>query len=101
MARKEMPYTLPANLDENDHGSALAMFLQENTGTIFGTWRGTMKVADQRRLFGRKIGKGRICIDGDREWVQMSISMCFGTMRDTVFESTWASLDTAARVAVQ
>ena len=47
-----------------DYAAALALFLLEKTGSVFGRYEAHMKAAEQRALFGRSIGKGRIIIDG-------------------------------------
>jgi hypothetical protein len=90
-----MPYTVSphtAEAAQEDRAAGLAFFLQENVGSIFGTWSGNMKASDQRALFGRNIGKGLIYIDGAPEQVSMTMSVAFGAFRDTVFRATWADL---------
>ncbi len=75
-----------------DKGAAMAIFLLDNTGSIFGRWVGYMTADDQRTVFGRKIGKGMIEVDGEKELVALNVSVCFGTMRDTVWSSRWIEL---------
>lgn len=61
-----------------DFAACLAMFLQETTGSVCGFWHGHMKAVDQRALFGRYLGRGTICIDGEKEMLYMSVSVDFG-----------------------
>jgi hypothetical protein len=77
---------------ETDRAAAMAIFLLDNTDSIYGCWAGNMKAADQRILFGRFVGKGLIIISGDTETVGHSVSICFGTMRDTVWSARWVDL---------
>lgn len=70
------------------------MFLLENTGSIQGRWVGRMAAADQRAVFGRKIGKGRFRVCGQTETVGISIMTGYtGHLRDEVFTSIWAKLE--------
>lgn len=90
-----MDYTISENTAtaaKQDRPAGLAFFLQENVGSIFRCWSGKMKAKDQRALFGRNIGKGLIYIDGASEVVTMTVSVCFGTMRDIRFKSSWSDI---------
>lgn len=58
---------------ETDRAAAMAIFLLDNTGSIFGRWMGNLPAATQRMLFGRYIGKGYIIINGDTETVDHSL----------------------------
>jgi hypothetical protein len=77
---------------ETDRAAAMAFYCLEYAGSIYGRVYGYMTAADQRILFGRKIGKGLIIVDGSDETVGHSVSMCFGTMRDTVWTAPWRDL---------
>lgn len=95
--RKALPYTLSdfvVDVAKTDRAAALAFFLLDNTGSVLGEWNGQMSVADQRKLFGFVVGRGRICIMGDGELVMHSVTVCFGTMTDCVFSPTWGDLCT-------
>jgi hypothetical protein len=95
---RDQPYTLTPLVAETaaeDRAGALAFFLLDNVGSIFGRWGGRMPKTDQLTLFGRYFGKGQIFVDGAEEDVWMTISMCFGTMRDTVASCRWAKLPAA------
>lgn len=70
----------------------LALFLKEKTGTIYGVWKGHMKAAEQRALFGRFLGKGRVVINGDAETITHTVKRCFGLDFETTFNSTWGAL---------
>lgn len=91
----EKPYEITNLMRETaklDRAAGMAFFLLEHTGTIYGKWRGRMKAADQRLFFGRFVGKGQIIINGDDETVSHNVSVCFGTMRDTVWTGHWYDL---------
>lgn len=71
MANTQSKYETAANL---------AMFLQEHTGTIYGSWKGTMTAKMQRELFGAyRFGKRSIRINGATEQLRAVHSLCFGT----------------------
>jgi hypothetical protein len=78
---------------EEDRAAALAFFLMEQGKPVTGRWTGRISAADQRALFGMLIGKGRISVDGARETVEMTVSVCFGTDFSTEFLQPWYALD--------
>lgn len=94
MAKREMSYTVPDFIrNADDRVGALAMFVLKNTGSVHGEWVGRMSATDQRALFGRMVGKGRISVDGSDETVSMSVTTGYtGHLRDTIFDAKWASL---------
>jgi len=95
MRRKiQRPYTMPVT--GTDAAGNLALFLTENTGSCMGRWAGHMKANDQRALFGRFIGKGRLVIDGSIERLMMFVSVCFGTDWDMREDIAWRDLEMAA-----
>jgi len=66
-----------------DYAARLALFLLDRTGSIFGAVKiDGMKKEEQVHLFGRYLGRGRIEIDGEQEFVGMTTSLCFGMDRD-------------------
>jgi len=75
-----------------DYAAALAIFLVEKTGSVFGTWKGRLSANEQRTLFGRAIGKGTIVIDGEREVVANRVKVCFGLDYDDRNVTKWVSL---------
>lgn len=84
-------YQMPVNLG-TDPAANLAMFLLVNTGSIFGKWGDAIKAADQRRLFGRYLGGGRIYVDGTYETLCRYVKVCFGTDSDCRDNLTWRDL---------
>lgn len=93
MAKKSMPYEINFPLsNDGDFAANLAMFLTANVGSCLGRWFGTMPASDQRRLFGRFLGKGRLTIDGDRERLIHTRKVCFGTDFDTTDNLAWREL---------
>jgi hypothetical protein len=84
------PYTMPATGD--DPAGNLALFLTVNTGSCCGHWFGTMRAADQRRLFGRFLGKGRLTIAGDTEQLLMFVKVAFGQDFDCRENIAWRDL---------
>jgi hypothetical protein len=76
-----------------DYAANLALFLVEKTGSCLGEWYGRgMPAAQQRALFGRFLGKGRIYIDGARELLQHSRKVCFGLDHDINHALAWRDL---------
>lgn len=81
-----------APAEKQDYASNLAMFLQEKKGSIFGRWSGKMTADEQRKLFGRYIGKGTIVIDGQNETVHNQVSVGFGQDWDDRNITAWRDL---------
>ena len=75
-----------------DYAANLALFLTEKTGTPLGLWRGRMTAAEQRALFGRFIGRGRIAIDGTAETIANRVKVCFGLDYDDRNTTNWRDL---------
>lgn len=75
-----------------DYAANLALFLQEKTGTIFGEWDGRMTAAEQRALFGRFLGKGRLYINGLAETVEHHVKVCFGMDSECTARVAWRDL---------
>lgn len=75
-----------------DRAATLALFLTERTGSPLGVWVGRMRAVDQRALFGRVIGKGRIIIDGTAETVTNRVIVCFGHDYDDRNTTRWRDL---------
>jgi hypothetical protein len=75
-----------------DYAANLAIFLIEKTGSVFATWSGKMTANEQRNLFGRNIGKGRIVINGDDETIRNRVTVCFGHDYDDRNVTKWAAL---------
>lgn len=95
-ARIEATATLSDHTREvaaTDRAAAMAFFLMDQGLSVTGTWAGRMTAADQRALFGRVIGKGRIFIDGATETVEMTVSADYTGMRSTEVMQPWAAID--------
>jgi len=75
-----------------DYAANLALFLLEKTGSVFGLWVGRMTASEQRDLFGRNIGKGRIIIDGEAETICNRVQVCFGLDYDDRNVTAWRAL---------
>jgi hypothetical protein len=75
-----------------DYAANLAFFLLEKTGTVFGRWNGRMAAAEQRALFGRFLGKGKIWIDGANETIEHHVKVCFGLDGECTANLKWAAL---------
>lgn len=75
-----------------DYAANLALFLLEKTGSVLGRWVGKMPAAEQRELFGRAIGRGRIVINGEEETVCNLVSVCFGQDYDYRNVTKWSAL---------
>lgn len=75
-----------------DYAANLALFLMDKVGTVLGEWSGRMTAQEQRALFGRYIGKGRIIIDGERETITNRVKVCFGLDFDDRNVTAWMDL---------
>ena len=75
-----------------DYAANLALFLQEKVGSIFGEWDGQMTAAEQRALFGRFLGKGRLYINGTTERIEHYVKVCFGTDSECTKAVAWRDL---------
>ena len=75
-----------------DYAANLALFLLEKTGSVLGTFKGRMKAKDQRALFGRFIGKGKIIINGEDETICNRVKVCFGLDWDDRNVTKWRNL---------
>lgn len=58
--------------------SNLVRFLITKTDSVWGIWSGKMSASEQRALFGRFIGKGKIVINGEDETICNRVKVCFG-----------------------
>lgn len=70
----------------------MAQFLMDKVGSVLGVWRGRMTAADQRALFGRFLGKGKITIDGGNETLIHTVKVCFGLDWDDTYRESWSAL---------
>jgi len=84
-------YWLPNNLGD-DPAANLAHFLLINADSIFAKWTGTIKAEDQRKLFGKYLGKRRIVNEGEKETIKMIVKVCFGTDFDIRENIKWRDL---------
>lgn len=75
-----------------DYAANLALFLLEKTGSIFGEWEDYMPASEQRALFGRFLGKGRIVINGTTEMLCNRVKVCFGLDYDDRNVTKWSAL---------
>lgn len=91
-AADESPATIEPRGSRRDFAASLAFFLLEKKGSIFATWDGPMRAAEQRELFGRFIGKGRIIIDGANERLTHRVTRCFGHDYEDTATLRWAQL---------
>jgi hypothetical protein len=90
-------YKMPAaDLLGTDRAANLAFFLIENGENVWGKWTGRIHAADQRKLFGKVIGRGFLRIDGSEETVSHIISVAFGAFRDSVSCDTFRNLNQKA-----
>lgn len=75
-----------------DYAANLALFLVEKVGSCTGAWQGRLTAAEQRALFGRFLGKGRIVINGREETVCNRVKVCFGLDFDDRKITRWCDL---------
>lgn len=75
-----------------DYAANLAIFLTERTGSCLKTWSGHLRAAEQRALFGRFLGKGKLWIDGAHETIEHHVKVCFGTDTECTANLKWSAL---------
>jgi hypothetical protein len=79
-------------MNNDDYATNLAFFLLDNTGSIYGRWKGNLPAKRQRELFGRFLGKGTVVINGATERVIHSRKVCFGLDYEVTADLKWADL---------
>lgn len=75
-----------------DHAANLALFLVEKTGSCLGNRKGNLPAAQQRALFGRFLGKGKLIIDGSEERLAHVAKRCFGLDYEVTADLPWRAL---------
>ena len=71
----------------------VTMFLVEETGSCYGTFKGRLPAAKQRELFGAVLfGRKRLTINGETEEIRTHTSVCFGTDTETLIYK-WSELN--------
>jgi len=86
------PWLTAPEAERPDYPARLGLFLTLNAGSCFGRWSGYMPARDQRALFGRYLGKGRLTINGADERLLMTVTVCFGTDTDCREDIPWRDL---------
>ena len=92
MQTYKMPEWIDQHKNDPDFVGNLGAFLIENTGSVFGSWAGKMPAKDQRKLFGRFLGKGRVYISGSGERIEHHVKVCFGLDSDMTERLYWRDL---------
>lgn len=75
-----------------DYAALLAIFLTEKTGSCLKTWSGRLTAAEQRALFGRFLGKGKLWIDGAAETIEHHVKVGFGFDSGCTANLKWSAL---------
>lgn len=75
-----------------DYSANLSIFLTEKTGSCLKMWSGRLSAAEQRALFGRFLGKGKLVIDGAAETVEHYRKVCFGLDSECTATLAWRAL---------
>ncbi len=75
-----------------DYAANLAVFLTERKGSCLKTWSGRMTAAEQRALFGRFLGKGKLWIDGAAETIEHHRKVGFGFDSECTASLKWGAL---------
>ncbi len=82
-----------ANTERTEIVGALALFLLEKTGSIFGDFQGRITADEQRKHFGcAPFGKCRVMISGDPETVRVSRKVAFGQDFEAT-EKSWLQME--------
>lgn len=79
-----------------DYAAVLALYLLEKVGTVLGEWSGKLTANEQRALFGRAIGRGKIVINGSNETICNRVKVCFGHDWDDRNVTAWRDLNPEA-----
>lgn len=82
-----------SNTHRIDRAGALALFLLDRCGSIFGTFCGKLTACEQRSLMGCFLGKGTIVINGAQETVCNRVKVCFGLDYDDRSVTPWQALN--------
>jgi hypothetical protein len=77
---------------QTDYAATLAIYLTEKVGSCLGRVAVRLTAAEQKALFGRVLGRGRIVIDGEQETVCNRVSVCFGHDYDDRNVTAWRAL---------
>jgi hypothetical protein len=75
-----------------DYAANLALFLLQETGSIYNSWEGRMTAKQQREIFGQYLGKGKIYISGSCERVEHWVKVCFGHDSECTKRLWWKDL---------
>lgn len=75
-----------------DYAANLAIFLTERKGSALATWSGHLLASEQRALFGRFLGKGKLWIDGAAETVEHHRKVGFGFDSECTANLKWSAL---------
>ena len=76
----------------DDAAGSLALFLTERAGSCLASWSGRLTAVEQRQLFGRFLGKGRLVIDGATETLEHHRKVCFGLDSECTAHLRWRDL---------
>jgi hypothetical protein len=73
----------------------LAHFLLERTGSVLKRWSGRLTAAEQRKLFGTFIGKGKLVIDGAHETIAhlVKVPHWYGDDANETYYSKWSEIN--------
>lgn len=70
----------------------IAFFLQEQTGSVLGSWKGTLTAKVQREMFGMFLGKGILVIDGAKETINHTVKRGFGGDYEVTYMATFNTM---------
>lgn len=79
-------------MNKYDVCANLAFLCLEKTGTVFGRVKCRLNAENQRKLFGRYLGKGLIVIDGENETITHTVKRCFGLDYEVTFDRKWIDI---------
>lgn len=80
-------------MDKFTAANNMTLFLLEHTDSVCGEWTGRLPAAQQRELFGRFLGKGKITIDGEREYLIHTKKIAYGMDYEQTFYRPWSQLE--------
>lgn len=91
-----MRYALP-QAQRYDLAAKIGFFLVKKGLKSWGVWFGKLTKSEQINSFGFYIGKGQIEVNGEKDYIAMTIRVCFGSDHADVFfasaQTGWLSIE--------
>ena len=97
-------YAIP-QIQRYELARRISLFLVGKGLTISDTWVGHLTKKEQIEEFGFYIGKGKIEVNGQKDYVAMAVKVAFGQEYDDVFfasaQTGWMSCEAKRQAPIQ